>query len=168
MILPKAQSWLHSAANFAIVSGKGNNAMNTLHVRSVANDLYSRLQQLADARNRSLSAQVITMLVQALEDEKRRKSQIEILSSIQRRRFKARKMSEVILRCVLDTSVGIKLFVEEEFSDKVQILFSKLAEDSQAEIHCQTCFMSNAPTYFLNIRGDTNVQLKIRWLILKI
>jgi plasmid stability protein len=82
---------LHNATNHAILSGKGNNAMNTLHVRSVPDDLYSRLQQLANARNRSLSAQVITMLAQALEDEERRKSQLKTLSSIQRRRFKAPK-----------------------------------------------------------------------------
>ena len=49
-------------------------------------------------------------------------------------------MSEVLLRCVLDASVGIKLFVEEEFSDKVQRLFSKLAEDPQAEIHVPDLF----------------------------
>ena len=44
-------------------------------------------------------------------------------------------MTEVVLRCVLDASVGIKLFVEEEFSDKVQRLFAKLAEDPATEIH---------------------------------
>ncbi len=49
-------------------------------------------------------------------------------------------MSEVILRCVLDASVGIKLFIEEEFSDKVQDLFAKLAEDPQAEIHVPDLF----------------------------
>jgi len=49
-------------------------------------------------------------------------------------------MSEVVLRCVLDASVGIKLFIEEEFSDKVQRLFSKLAEDPQAEIHVPDLF----------------------------
>ena len=49
-------------------------------------------------------------------------------------------MTEVLLRCVLDASVGIKLFVEEEFSDKVQVLFSKLAEDPQAEIHVPDLF----------------------------
>jgi predicted nucleic acid-binding protein len=38
-------------------------------------------------------------------------------------------MSEVVLKCVLDASVGIKLFVEEEFSEKVQKLFARLAED---------------------------------------
>lgn len=63
--------------------------MDTLHVRSVPDDLYERLQQLARARNRSLSAQVITMLAQAIEIEERRKKQAKTLKSIQRRRFKA-------------------------------------------------------------------------------
>lgn len=49
-------------------------------------------------------------------------------------------MSEVLLRCVLDASVGIKLFIEEEFSDKVERLFSKLTEDPQAEIHVPDLF----------------------------
>ncbi len=49
-------------------------------------------------------------------------------------------MSEVLLRCVLDASVGIKLFIEEEFSDKVERVFSKLAEDPQAEIHVPDLF----------------------------
>ena len=49
-------------------------------------------------------------------------------------------MSEVILRCVLDASIGIKLFVEEEFSEKVQRLFAKLAEDPQTEIHVPDLF----------------------------
>jgi predicted nucleic acid-binding protein len=49
-------------------------------------------------------------------------------------------MSEVVLRCVLDASVGIKLFVEEEFSEKVQKLFAKLAEDPQTEIHVPDLF----------------------------
>lgn len=65
--------------------------MNTLHVRSVPDDLYNRLQQLANARNRSLSAQVITMLAQAIEEEERRKKQVKTLTSIKRRRFKAPK-----------------------------------------------------------------------------
>jgi len=49
-------------------------------------------------------------------------------------------MSGIVLRCVLDASVGIKLFVEEEFSDKIQRLLSKLAEDPQAEIHVPDLF----------------------------
>ncbi len=49
-------------------------------------------------------------------------------------------MTEVGLRCVMDASVGIKLFIEEEFSDKVQRLFAKLTEDPQAEIHVPDLF----------------------------
>jgi plasmid stability protein len=62
--------------------------MNTLHVRSVPEGLYRRLQQLAQARNRSLSAQVITMLAQAVDEEERRLQQSQALASIRRRRFK--------------------------------------------------------------------------------
>jgi predicted nucleic acid-binding protein len=49
-------------------------------------------------------------------------------------------MIEVVLRCVMDASVGIKLFVEEEFSDKVQRLFAQLTEDPQTEIHVPDLF----------------------------
>jgi len=61
--------------------------MNTLHVRSVPDDLYQRLRQLAQTRNRSLSAQVVTMLAQSLEEEERRRNQAQALTSIRRRRF---------------------------------------------------------------------------------
>jgi plasmid stability protein len=64
-------------------------AMNTLHVRSVPDDLYLRLQKLALAQSRSLSAQVITLLEQAVEIEERRRQRARALASIQRRRFKA-------------------------------------------------------------------------------
>jgi len=63
--------------------------MNTLHVRSVPDDLYQRIQVMANAKNRSLSAQVITLLSQAIELEERRMKQAKVLNSIQRRRFKA-------------------------------------------------------------------------------
>lgn len=61
--------------------------MNTLHVRSIPDDLYDRLQQLAKMQNRSLSAQVVEMLSQALEEEELRLKQTAILTSIRRRRF---------------------------------------------------------------------------------
>lgn len=61
--------------------------MNTLHVRSVPDNLYQRLQKLARSRNRSLSAQVITLLARALEEEERLQEQTVILDSIRRRRF---------------------------------------------------------------------------------
>ncbi len=62
--------------------------MNTLHVRSVPDELYLRLQKLALTQSRSLSAQVITLLEQAVEIEERRRQQVKALASIQRRRFK--------------------------------------------------------------------------------
>lgn len=61
--------------------------MNTLHVRSIPDDLYQRLKQLANTRNRSLSAQVMEMLSQALEEEELRSKQTAALTSIRRRRF---------------------------------------------------------------------------------
>ena len=65
--------------------------MATLHVRSVPEDLYKEVQKLAEERNRSLSAQVVTMLAQAVEDEKNRKAQTKALASIRRRRFSVPK-----------------------------------------------------------------------------
>ena len=63
--------------------------MNTLHVRSVPDDIYQRIRLMASIKNRSLSAQVITLLTQALDAEERRVEQTKVLTSIQRRRFKA-------------------------------------------------------------------------------
>jgi plasmid stability protein len=65
--------------------------MNTLHVRSVPDNLYKRIRNLANVKNRSLSAQVITLLTQAVDAEERRVEQAKILNSIQRRRFKVPK-----------------------------------------------------------------------------
>ena len=62
--------------------------MNTLHVRSIPDNLYQRLQQLARSRNRSLSAQVVTLLSRAVEEEERQREQAVLLDSIRRRRFK--------------------------------------------------------------------------------
>jgi plasmid stability protein len=61
--------------------------MNTLHVRSIPENIYVRLQELAKTRNRSLSAQVVEMLSQALEEEELRLKQTATLTSIRRRRF---------------------------------------------------------------------------------
>jgi plasmid stability protein len=59
--------------------------MPILHVRNVPEDLYDRIKRQAAASNRSISAQVITMLERAAEQPQR--SQREILASIKRRRF---------------------------------------------------------------------------------
>ncbi len=61
--------------------------MPTLHVRSVPEDLYTRVQKLAQISSRSLSAQVVTMLYDALEEEERRQEQGKALYAIRRRRF---------------------------------------------------------------------------------
>jgi predicted nucleic acid-binding protein len=49
-------------------------------------------------------------------------------------------MSAASLRCVVDASVGIKLFVEEEYSDKAQALFAGLASETIAELHVPDLF----------------------------
>jgi hypothetical protein len=43
--------------------------MPTLHVRSVPEDLYDSGRKLAQLRSRSLGAQVVTMLYEALDEE---------------------------------------------------------------------------------------------------
>lgn len=66
--------------------------MATLHVRNVPDDLYARLQQLASSQNRSISAQLITLLETALPPETQQsqsekpKSITEILAQSHRRR----------------------------------------------------------------------------------
>lgn len=49
-------------------------------------------------------------------------------------------MSDLPLRYVVDASVGIKLFVEEEFSGQVHALFSHLAADPPAELYVPDLF----------------------------
>jgi len=49
-------------------------------------------------------------------------------------------MSETPFCCVVDASVGIKLFVGEEFSDTVQKLFAHLTDESPAELHVPDLF----------------------------
>jgi plasmid stability protein len=61
--------------------------MPTLHVRSVPEDLYQRLHELAQEQSRSLSAQVVTLLNRALQEEERRRQQVNTLKAIRRRRF---------------------------------------------------------------------------------
>ena len=61
--------------------------MTILHVRSVPDELYQRIQALAQRSSRSLSAQVVAMLQAAIEEEERRQQQAQVLSAIRRRRF---------------------------------------------------------------------------------
>jgi plasmid stability protein len=62
--------------------------MKTIHVRNVPDDLYKQLNRLAYAKNRSLSAQMIVMLSKSIGNEERHNQQVDILNSIQSRRFK--------------------------------------------------------------------------------
>lgn len=65
--------------------------MATLHVENLPDDLYAKLQQLATSQNRSIDAQVITLLESAVQTETpqrqndSRKSVAEILAEIRSR-----------------------------------------------------------------------------------
>lgn len=59
--------------------------MPTLHVRNVPQELYERVQQRALEENRSISAEVISLLGSALEAVQR--PQAQVLERIRRRRF---------------------------------------------------------------------------------
>lgn len=61
--------------------------MSTIHVRSVPEELYDRIQKLAAAKNHSISAEVISLLDHAVEAEESRKQQAQLLNKIRRRRF---------------------------------------------------------------------------------
>jgi predicted nucleic acid-binding protein len=49
-------------------------------------------------------------------------------------------VTELVFRYVVDASVGIKLFVEEEFSEQTHALFSHLAVDPPAELFVPDLF----------------------------
>ncbi|MGB2910374.1 MAG: hypothetical protein WBD56_05685 [Anaerolineales bacterium] len=59
--------------------------MPVLHVRNVPDSLYEQIKQQAQRSNRSISAQVITLLQRVLTDGG--SPQSEVLGSIRRRRF---------------------------------------------------------------------------------
>lgn len=61
--------------------------MPTLHVRRVLDALYHKLNELAHQQQRSLGAQVIVMLDQALKLDIQRQKQDDLLMSVRQRRF---------------------------------------------------------------------------------
>jgi antitoxin FitA len=61
-------------------------AMATLYVREIPDQLYLQAQKIAAAQGRSLSAYVLTVLEQAVEDEKIRRARSKALANIRRRR----------------------------------------------------------------------------------
>lgn len=59
--------------------------MPTLHVRNIPEPLYDRLRKRAQDRNRSISAEVVSLLDFALDESSDTQSQL--LDNIHRRRF---------------------------------------------------------------------------------
>jgi plasmid stability protein len=59
----------------------------TLHVRGVPDELYERVRNLAACKQRSLSAEIIELLEQALADEDLRAEQSARLESIRQHRY---------------------------------------------------------------------------------
>jgi plasmid stability protein len=60
--------------------------MSTLYVRNIPEHIYQEVRKIADSQGRSLSAYVVTVLVQAVEDEKVRRTRAAALANIRRRR----------------------------------------------------------------------------------
>ncbi len=60
--------------------------MPTLYVREIPDKVYTQAQRIAEAQGRSLSAYVIMVLEQAIEDEKVRRRSSQALANIRRRR----------------------------------------------------------------------------------
>lgn len=64
--------------------------MPTLHVRNVPEELYTQLQQVAEKENRSLTAEVIALLEDAIRQRQLRQSAGEILQRVRRRSQKVK------------------------------------------------------------------------------
>jgi len=60
--------------------------MPTLYVREIPERLYQAARKIATSQGRSLSAYVVTVLEQAIDDEKTREARSKALASIRRRR----------------------------------------------------------------------------------
>ena len=60
--------------------------MPTLYVREIPETLYHQVREIATHQGRSISAYVVTVLEQAVEDEKTRTIRSEALTNIRRRR----------------------------------------------------------------------------------
>ena len=59
--------------------------MSILHVRGIPDDLYQRIQERAQTQGRSITAEVISLLTQAIEQAD--SAQLDVLADIRRRRF---------------------------------------------------------------------------------
>ena len=59
--------------------------MATLHVRNVPDKLYKRIHKLAEAENRSVTAEVIRLLSQGVQAREARRGVADVLDRIRRR-----------------------------------------------------------------------------------
>lgn len=64
--------------------------MLTLHVRNVPEELYTKLQRVAEEENRSLTAEVIALLEDAVRQRQLRQSAGETLQRVRRRTQKVK------------------------------------------------------------------------------
>ena len=69
--------------------------MPSLHVRNVPEELHNELRRQAERHHRSLSAEVIALLEQAVTAEHVRNGQEQLLASIRRRRKLTSSKGEV-------------------------------------------------------------------------
>ena len=60
--------------------------MSTLYVREIPETLYKQVREIATLQGRSISSYVVTVLEQAVEEEKLRHTSTEILEKVRRRR----------------------------------------------------------------------------------
>lgn len=110
-------------------------ALAILHVRGVPEALYERLKERAAAQRRSLSAEVITLLEWAVvARDHQPEATLEAIRL--RRAFSPAEAGD----CVVDASIGIKLFLREPLSDATHILFTYLAEDPPARLFVPDLF----------------------------
>lgn len=63
--------------------------------------------------------------------------------------------------CVLDASIGIKLFLEEEGSDLAASLFQGLTQDPPSGFMCLICSSSNAQISYGNILSSSSIHPKM-------
>lgn len=61
--------------------------MATLHVRNIPDELYAQIHQFAASNSQSLSAEIVDLLTQAVQERALRANQKRVLASLRRRRF---------------------------------------------------------------------------------
>jgi plasmid stability protein len=70
-----------------VLSLEGGEGVATIHVQGVPDELYEQVRNLAASKQRSLRAEIIQLLEQALASEDLRAEQAALLESIRRHRY---------------------------------------------------------------------------------